>query len=65
MTDIDCYQENGMFKYTYGSSSDYNEIYRLRKTLLDKFPEAFIIAFKGGEKMNINEAIREFKSKRK
>jgi len=65
LTDIDCYQENGMFKYTYGSSSDYNEIYRLRKTLLDKFPEAFIIAFKGGEKMNINEAIREFKSKRK
>ncbi len=65
LTGIDSYQESGLFKYTYGSSIDYNEIYRLRKTITDKFPEAFIIAFKNGEKMNINEAIREFKSKRK
>ena len=62
---VDCYQENGMFKYTYGASSNYNEVYRLRKSLLDKFPQAFIIAFKDGQKMDINAAIREFKSKRK
>lgn len=60
---IDSYKEGGLYKYTYGSSADYNEIYRLRKTILDKFPEAFIIAFKDGEKMNVNQAIREFKSK--
>lgn len=51
-------------KYTYGASTDYNEIYRLRKTILDKFPEAFIIAFKNGKKMNVSQAIREFKSKK-
>jgi N-acetylmuramoyl-L-alanine amidase len=62
---VNCYQENGMFKYTYGASSNYNEVYRLRKSLLDKFPQAFIIAFKDGQKMDINAAIREFKSKRK
>ena len=56
------YQENGMCKYTVGSSTDYNEIYRLRKTLLDKFPEAFIIAFKGDQRVNVQEAIREFKN---
>lgn len=60
---VDCYEENGLYKYTYGASADYNEIYRLRKSVLDKFPEAFIIAFKNGEKMNVNQAIREFKSK--
>ena len=60
---IDSYKEGGLYKYTYGSSADYNEIYRLRKSILDKFPEAFIIAFKDGEKMNVNQAIREFKSK--
>ena len=49
-------------KYTCGSSTDYNEIYRLRKSLLDKFPQAFIIAFKNGEKMDVRQAIREFKS---
>lgn len=60
----ECYTENRMQKYTVGSSTNYNEIYRLRKTLLEKFPQAFIIAFKNGEKMNINEAIQEFKKKR-
>lgn len=61
-TDIDRYIENGMYKYTIGASTDYNEIYRLRKSLLDKFPEAFIIAFKKGEKMDVREAIQEFKN---
>lgn len=64
LEDVDCYNENDLMKYTYGSSTDYNEIYRLRKTILDKFPEAFIIAFKNGKKMNVNQAIREFKSKK-
>lgn len=59
---IDSYKEGGLYKYTYGASADYNEIYRLRKSILDKFPEAFIIAFKNGEKINVNQAIREFKS---
>ncbi len=62
--DIDCYVENGMYKYTIGASADYNEIYRMRKGLLDKFPEAFIIAFKNGQKMDVNQGIREFKSNR-
>ena len=53
-----------MFKYTVGSSEDYNEINRLRKDLLAKFPEAFIIAFKGGQRVDVNAAIREFKSKK-
>ena len=64
MTGVDSYEENGMVKYTYGASTDYNEIYRLRKSILDKFPEAFIIAFKNGEKMDVNKAIREFKTNR-
>jgi N-acetylmuramoyl-L-alanine amidase len=61
---ISSYEEDGMYKYTYGESNNYNEIYRLRKQILDKFPEAFIIAFRNGYKMNVNEAIREFKKNR-
>ena len=60
-TEIDSYQENGMVKYTIGASANYNEIYRLRKSLLEKFPEAFIIAFKNGEKYDVSQAIREYK----
>lgn len=62
--DVDSYREGGYYKYTTGSSTNYNEIYRLRKSLLGKFPEAFIIAFKNGEKMDVTKAIREFKARR-
>ena len=62
---VDRYEEGGLVKYTYGASTDYNEIYRLRKSILDKYPQAFIIAFKNGEKMNVNKAIQEFKSNKK
>ena len=60
-TDYDSYQEGGMVKYTMGASTNYNEIYRLRKSMAEKFPEAFIIAFKNGQKYDVNQAIREFK----
>ena len=63
-TDVDYYQEGGILKYTRGASADYNEIYRLRKQLLDKFPEAFIIAFRNGEKMDVREAVQEFRQRR-
>ena len=62
---VESYTEEPYVKYTYGASEDYNEIYRLRKTILDKFPEAFIIAFKNGRKMNVNQAINEFKANRR
>ena len=58
------YEEGGLYKYTVGASEDYNEISRLRKTLQEKFPQAFIIAFKDGKKMDVREAIREFKNRR-
>ena len=65
LTDVDCYQDNGSYKYTVGASTDYNEIYRLRKSILNKFPEAFIIAFKNGQRTDVVAAIREFKQNRK
>ena len=61
LTGIDCYKEGGMWKYTVGASTNYNEIYRLRKEVVQKFPQAFIIAFKDGEKVDVQAAIQEFK----
>lgn len=63
-TGYDSYQEGNMVKYTMGASTNYNEIFRLRKTLAEKFPEAFIVAFKNGKKYDVNQAIREFKQNR-
>lgn len=55
------YVENGMYKYTYGESEDYNLISRKRKEISAKFKEAFIVAFMNGKKMNTQEAISLFK----
>ena len=63
-TDYDSFQEGNLVKYTLGASTNYNEIYRLRKEKLEKFPAAFIIAFKNGQKYDVNQAIREFKQNR-
>ena len=64
LKDVDYYKEKGLYKYTYGASTDYNKVLRSKRAITDKFKDAFIIAFRDGEKMNINAAIAEFKKKR-
>jgi N-acetylmuramoyl-L-alanine amidase len=64
-TDADFYKEGNMYKYTVGASTDYQQIYQLRKSLLSKFPQAFIIAFQDGVKVDVNEARRKTKGKKK
>lgn len=65
LSPVDSYRENGIIKYTYGADTNYNKILRLKRNKVDsKFKDAFIIAFKDGQKVNINQAIREFKRNR-
>ena len=65
LSPVDYYKENGMIKYTYAEDTDYNTILRIkRKTVDPKFKDALIIAFKNGEKMNVNQAIKEFKNQK-
>ena len=58
---IDFYRDGGLYKYTVGASANYNEIYRLRKTLVNRFPQCFIIAFQDGQRTDVQQAIRQFK----
>lgn len=62
--DADFYKEGGMYKYTYGETTDYEQIVSIRKEILKKFGEAFIVAFKNGEKIATAKAIEEYKSKK-
>lgn len=61
---VDYYKEKGIYKYTYGASTDYNKVLRTKRTITAQFKDAFIIAFRNGEKMNVNEAIAEFKKRK-
>ncbi len=61
LSDVDYYQEGGMYKYTVGSSENYQTIYQLRKSVAEKFPQAFIIAFRNGARVDVNEARKAIK----
>lgn len=65
LKNIDYYKENRLYKYTYGASADYNKVRKDRQTIANKFKDAFIIAFKNGEKIDVHVAIGEFKKNRK
>ena len=60
----DYYKEGGLYKYTYGESSDYEYILQQRNNIKSKFGEAFIIAFKNGKKIPTAQAIEEYKSRK-
>ena len=64
-TDIECVQEGNFYKYFIGSSTNYNDISRLRGKLLKDFPQSFIIAYKNGARMDVNQAIAEFLKNKK
>ena len=57
---VDYYKEKDIYKYTYGASGDYNKVLRTKRTITAKFKDAF----RDVEKMNVNEAIAEFKKRR-
>ena len=51
--------ENRLYKYMYGETADYNEAKEQLKEAKEKgYNSAFLIAFKNGEKINIQEAFK-------
>lgn len=58
---VESFTEGGFVKYTYGSSVDYQNVNSLRRQIRDKFPDAFVVAFRQGAKMDVNKAIKEYK----
>ena len=58
VNDTDYFEENGFYKYTVGVETEYSKIKQIRKEIVHKFPNAFIIAFVGDKKISINEALK-------
>ena len=53
--------QNGIYKYTVGSSESYTEIMKLLSDTRKIIPDAFIVAYKNGEKISIDKALTEIK----
>lgn len=58
---VEFYYDKGLYKYTYGSSTNYNDIIRIKKKVNEKFKDAFIVAFVHGERIDTQQAIALFK----
>lgn len=56
LTGVESYKDGNVWKYTVGASNDYQAIQTLRREVAKQFPEAFVVAFRHGERMDINEA---------
>ena len=52
-------KEDGLFKYYYGDTSDYNKIQVMKTFVQQKgYPSAYIVAFKMGKKVNLPELLK-------
>ncbi len=52
-------KEDGLFKYYYGETSDYNKIQVMKTFVQQKgYPSAYIVAFKKGKKVNLPEVLK-------
>lgn len=52
---LDSYKEGGYYKYTLGNSENMDDIKAIKNEVKDRFPDAFIIAFKNGKKLSFAE----------
>ena len=63
-SDVEYYQEKkgGMVKYTCMPTTDYNQAVKNQKEIRKKNPAAFMVAFKNGKRIDLGEAVAEFRS---
>lgn len=54
--DVEKFKEGNMWKYTVGKVTSYTEATQLLQTVKVQFPDAFLVAFKNGEKITLSEA---------
>ena len=58
---VSCYFENGLWKYTAGNESSVLSAKEILNEVKKKYPDAFVIAFKGKSKIPVSEAVKLLK----
>ena len=52
------YTDKALYKYTYGETTDYKEILRMKRQISDRFKDTFIVAFINGRRTDLSQAIK-------
>ena len=58
LPNVNRYYENGLWKYTAGSEPGLESAKKILTEVKQKYPDAFIIAFKGDDKISVSEAVK-------
>lgn len=63
LKNIEHYKESGssLYKYTCGATNSYQQAKETLSYVKQNFPDAFLVAFKNGERISVNKAINESK----
>ena len=56
--DVNRYFEGGLWKYTAGNEKDLASAKKIMQEIKAKYPDAFVIAFKGENKIPVSEAVK-------
>lgn len=62
---VDRYFENGVWKYTAGAVTTFEEAQTLQSQVRKQFPDAFVVAFDGEKKIPVNEARQKLQTTEK
>ncbi len=60
LVSVEYYYDKGLYKYTCGASTNYNEILEIKRKVNEKFKDAFVVAFVRGERIDTQQAIAQF-----
>ena len=61
---VEVYKEGKIYKYTAGTTANYDEALRTKRALEKRFKGAFVIAFKQGKRTDIQQAIQTYRAKK-
>ena len=61
----DSFKEGKWYKYTYGSTEDYDKAVKMKKEVSAKFKDAFVIAFIDGKRVETSKAVEIYKKNKK
>ena len=61
---MEVYKEGNIYKYTAGTTANYDEALRTKRALEKRFKGAFVIAFKQGKRTDIQQAIQTYRAKK-
>lgn len=55
---VNCYFEGNLWKYTAGNETNLQSAKAIQQEIKSKYPDAFVIAFKGDKKIPVSEAVK-------